>query len=242
EPEPLPEPELAPIAPAEEPEVEPEPTLDKAKPEVDFSNNTTQARRRRKVRERAEPKPNERPEPREVKREDAPEAGSEDAPKRSRGELSVSDFKVTGMIDHLPSVKIDPAKGPALRSGAPVLRGDKGRSVGVLDKSGQGMSLTPPGRLARADVRKVVNTNSRDIGRCQARAQKVRPDLNGKLVLQWTVMSNGSAANARVVYDDMGSPEFTDCAKAAVLRWVFPEPQGGAATVSYPFKVRNLKF
>ncbi len=237
EPEPEPEPELEPIQPIE-PEAEPTPP--EVTPEVSVSDNTTQARRKRRSRNRLDMKKVEEAPPRQVTQEANEESGTDAGPKRLRGELSVANFKVTGMIDHLPTVKIDPAKGPKLRSGAPVLRGDKGSEVGVLDKSGQGMSLTPPGRLSKADIRKVVNKNSRDIGRCQARAQKERPDLNGKLVLQWTVLTDGSSTNARVVYDDMGSPEFTNCAKAAVLAWIFPEPRGGAATVSYPFKVQNL--
>lgn len=238
-PEPEPEPEL--VEPLEPLDPEPEPPpITEVKPEVDVSENTTQVRRRRRSRDRVDLKEVEEAPPRQVVLESSPPAGTDAAPQRTRGELSVSNFKVTGMIDHLPTVKIDPAKGPKLRSGAPVLRGERGKDLGVLDKSGQGMSLTPPGRLSKAEVRKVVNENSRDIGRCQARAQKERPDLNGKLVLQWTVLTDGSSTNARVVYDDMGSPEFTNCAKAAVLTWIFPEPRGGSATVSYPFKVQNL--
>lgn len=174
-----------------------------------------------------------------ARRSDGPASVTKNEAPR-RGELSIDDFKVVDMIEHLPQVKIDPARGPKARSGAGLLRGDGSGRVSLVDKSGQGMDLTPSGRLAKSEVRQVVNKNSRDIGRCQARAIKERPDLNGKLVLQWRVQSSGSASQVRVVYDDLGSAEFTNCAKAAVLSWVFPEPKNGTATVSYPFKIRNL--
>lgn len=240
-PKPILEPELEPLEAEPLPEMPPPPEITEAKPSDDVTDSVMPRSTRRKApRNRPDMKQVNAAPARQVTSESDTVTGTDTAETKASGQLSVADFKVVGHIGHLPSVKIDPAKGPKVRSGAPVLRGDKGTELGLLDKSGQGMQLTPPGRLSRADVRRVVNRNSRDIGRCQAKAIRDRRDLEGKLVLQWEVMPDGSSNNVRVVYDDMGSPVFTACAKAAVLTWVFPEPKNGAATVSYPFKVKNF--
>lgn len=164
------------------------------------------------------------------------EAGETPTPAPARRGLSVSGFKVSGMIDRLPTVEIDPARGPELQGSAKVLRGDERGKFSRVDKSGVGIKLTPKGRLERDEVRRVVNSHSRDIIRCQVEAKRGKPDLAGRLVMQWTVSPAGSVSGIHVVYDDMGAAELTACVKQALKTWKFPEPRGGPATVNYPFR------
>lgn len=155
------------------------------------------------------------------------------APKR---ELSVADFRVVGMLDHLPDVKIEPGKGPPLRSGPALLRDGRASTTGLVDKSGRAMEITPVGRLESGQVSRVVNRHTRQISACYDQGLRQESGLRGRLELQWVVDAEGKVGNVRVLFDELGSPLLTRCMKETVASWTFPPPKGGPALVRFPFR------
>ncbi len=156
--------------------------------------------------------------------------------------VSVSDFRISGMIAHLPTVEID-RPGPSVRGGARLLRGG-GRTAagpGIFSKHPSQMRLTPKGRLAPEVVRKVVNQHAREIERCYNASLARERGLEGRVELEWVVGRVGTVAHTRIIYDEVGSDALERCLRTSIQRWVFPPPRGGTARVSFPFVFSNLR-
>ncbi|MEE8410639.1 MAG: AgmX/PglI C-terminal domain-containing protein, partial [Myxococcota bacterium] len=154
--------------------------------------------------------------------------------------VSVSDFHVAGMIPHLPAVKIDARTGPIIRSGSSILRGDATRGYGVLTKSGM-MALRPRGRLSEKTITRVVNQHAAEIERCYLTSLRRQPGLRGRVEVEWIVDRIGVVKTVIITYDDVGSPAIARCVRASIRTWVFPPPDGGTASVAFPFVFSNLR-
>jgi pSer/pThr/pTyr-binding forkhead associated (FHA) protein len=154
-------------------------------------------------------------------------------------QVSIGDFRVSGLLRGVPEPMIEKGKGPPVTSGAAMLRGDRsGNNTQVVDKSGfAGFSVVPPGRLEAADVKMAINRHARDLTRCQGEDREVE----GRLDLSWVVEESGNVrpSSVRVVLDELRSPEMTRCVRDAVGKWTFPNPKGGAAYVTFPFRFKN---
>ena len=59
--------------------------------------------------------------------------------------------------------------------------------------------------------------------------------IQGRVEIEFTVAPDGSVQESQIVFNDMGSPEVAVCIRRLSMQWRFPEPNGGAATVNYPF-------
>ncbi len=154
-------------------------------------------------------------------------------------QVSIGDFRVSGLLRGVPEPMIEKGKGPPVSSAAAMLRSDRaGNSASIVDKSGfAGFNVAPPGRLDGAEVKIAINRHARDIQRCQAS----EPDADGRLDMQWTVEENGSVrpGSVRVVLDELRSQEMTRCVREAIGKWMFPQPKGGPALVTFPFRFKN---
>ncbi len=66
---------------------------------------------------------------------------------------------------------------------------------------------------------------------------KKNPDLSGKLVIKFTILSSGKVTNVSVVSSTIGNSEFESTITRYVKRWRFKAISGGAGdvTVTYPF-------
>lgn len=151
-------------------------------------------------------------------------------------QVSIGDFRVSGLLQGVPEPVIERGKGPAVSGGAALIRArDNSGTTQMVDKSGYGnFNVVPPGHLDPNEVKMAVNRHARDLSACQK-----SNSADGKLDLQWVVEENGNVSRVKVVLDEMRSPEMTKCVREAVARWSFPQPKGGPAVVTYPFRFRN---
>jgi TonB family protein len=60
------------------------------------------------------------------------------------------------------------------------------------------------------------------------------PDLEGKVVVRFTIEPNGSVANVELVGSTMPDHETVACIVKGYKKLKFPRPRGGAVTVVYP--------
>jgi outer membrane biosynthesis protein TonB len=153
--------------------------------------------------------------------------------------VSVSDFKVSGMIEHLPAVHMAGAR-PLVRGGPSILRGDPPSAAGIVNEHGA-VRLRPRGRLPEKAVLRIVNANAHEIEQCYNASLRREASLRGRLEIEWIVGRIGTVSKTRVLFDDIGSPALQKCVRDAIRRWVFPPPSGGAALVSFPFQFTNLR-
>ncbi len=151
-------------------------------------------------------------------------------------QVSIGDFRVSGLLNGVPEPMIEKGKGPPVSGPGAALRSGKSEgNTQSVDKSGYpGVNITPGGRLDQTEVKLGVNRGARDLSRCQ----QEEPDIAGRLDLQWVVEESGAVrqGSVRVVTDELRSNEMTKCVRAAVAKWTFAQPKGGPATVTFPFR------
>lgn len=92
------------------------------------------------------------------------------------------------------------------------------------------------GSLDREIIRRIIRQHRAEYQYCYEKELNKKRDLNGKIVVKFTIAGNGSVIQASVVESSMGNADVESCLTARIQRWVFPEPKGGGmVVVNYPF-------
>jgi TonB family protein len=81
----------------------------------------------------------------------------------------------------------------------------------------------------------VVRRYAPGIQFCYDNELKRNPGLRGKLVVNITVLADGSVSEAIVVEDKLGSPAVTQCVVAQIRGWRFPAIPSGTTSFKTPF-------
>lgn len=90
------------------------------------------------------------------------------------------------------------------------------------------------GGLSREAIRRVVTRNRAQIRHCYETALRNRPDLAGRVSIQWSIHPEGRVLGARIVSSELRDSGAESCMQQSVGRWQFPAAEG-ATMVSYPF-------
>jgi hypothetical protein len=98
--------------------------------------------------------------------------------------------------------------------------------------------IIDPGRLAQE-----VAANFETVENCRvdvARARRIPPSkvLADELFLRWTIEPTGQTGSTEVVATTQVDLDLMDCVKAAMSRWSFTPPRGGAVRIERPFAFR----
>lgn len=123
------------------------------------------------------------------------------------------------------------------------LKAGSGRNVGSLGgkkarKVASRMSLghaNVTGKLDAKVIADVVRRNLRGIKYCYERELNNNPNLQGKVVVLFTIGSDGKVTNYQVESSTLNSSAVETCILRMIRRWRFPAPDGGSVTVAYPF-------
>jgi TonB family protein len=92
------------------------------------------------------------------------------------------------------------------------------------------------GSLSKEAIRRVIHRNLSQVRFCYEQALGARPDLAGRVSVQFMISPSGVVQNSSVAQSTLGSEQVDRCVADAVRRWTFPAPDGGGyVTVSYPF-------
>ena len=95
-----------------------------------------------------------------------------------------------------------------------------GRSTGGCDKG---------------DIQKNVRRRAAAIRACYERQLLTKPDLAGKLTVQWTINPEGEVESIKPEGDSLGNNEVTDCVLRALRRIRFKKPDAGICVILWPF-------
>lgn len=97
-------------------------------------------------------------------------------------------------------------------------------------------TVTTTSGLSREAIRRTVQRHLAEVRHCYEQRLITRPDLEGRVSVQFMVAPNGSVMSA--AYDpartDIGDAQTATCVSSAVARWSFT-PSEGVTSVSYPF-------
>lgn len=92
------------------------------------------------------------------------------------------------------------------------------------------------GGLPQPIIRRIVKAHINEVRYCYNEGLRDDPELSGRVVVAFTIGSEGRVTNSEVsstTLTDSGVPE---CITGAVARWMFPKPSDGASVqVTYPF-------
>jgi TonB family protein len=96
--------------------------------------------------------------------------------------------------------------------------------------------VTTKGSLSKEAIRRVIHRNLSQVRFCYEQALSSRPDLSGRISVQFMIAPSGVVQQSSVAQSTLGSEQVDRCVADAVRRWTFPAPDGGGyVSVSYPF-------
>jgi hypothetical protein len=126
--------------------------------------------------------------------------------------------------------------------------GSKGPGLGTASKvgtikgrpGGSDLSIDEPanvsGGLDREVIRRVILSHRAQIRYCYEKQLSAKPDLAGKVLVEFVIAADGSVTTARPTEQTLQDPEVGRCIVSKIKGWTFPKPKGdGVVVVTYPF-------
>ncbi len=175
-----------------------------------------------------------------------------------------SNYKLSGLIGKAPIANAGlgtfglggGGKGGGATLGAELLRGKGGGGIGALGKGNVGKGKVggvvtratsrsvsaPQGSIDREAVAKVINSHLQEVHACYERALLKDPGLAGKVVLEWTIGTNGRVAAAKTKSSSLRNRSVEACILSSLKTWAFPAPKGGVVIISYPFIFNSVGY
>ena len=90
--------------------------------------------------------------------------------------------------------------------------------------------------LGTADVFQVVLENKASVARCADEQHKKDPALAGKLIMRWSIQTNGRTSNIGVASEEFKGSYIATCIAGLVKTWVFPKHKKQGEPIQFPFK------
>lgn len=95
--------------------------------------------------------------------------------------------------------------------------------------------------LTKDEVGKVIHAHLSEIRYCYESAMVRAPDVEGRLVVDFTIGGNGLVKSSAVKTSTLPDPRLDDCVLRRLVKWKFPLPKGGVdVAVTYPFIFKSL--
>ena len=95
------------------------------------------------------------------------------------------------------------------------------------------------GAVDSASVSKTIRGSSAAVKRCYDKALLVNPTLKGKISVTILINEKGRVESVEISEDTVKDAEVVKCIKGVVSRLRFPKPDGGPASVTFPFVFTN---
>ena len=90
--------------------------------------------------------------------------------------------------------------------------------------------------LATSDIFEVVVANKPAIAKCAEDQHKKDPGSSGKLVMKWTVQTNGRTSAISVASEELKGSYIANCIGGLVKTWTFPRHKKQGEPIVFPFK------
>jgi len=128
--------------------------------------------------------------------------------------------------------------------------GGDAAGVGIDGVAGQGngwlsLNLTDAlidEGLSRDEVGRVIHGRISEIRYCYESSMLRKPDIEGKLIIDFTIASSGRVRSANVKESSVRDERLNECILKRLARWEFPKPKSGVeVAVSYPFIFKRLR-
>lgn len=101
--------------------------------------------------------------------------------------------------------------------------------------------LKGQGVLSKEEIQAVIQKHIGEIQYCYEKQLRSTPGLAGKVILEWTIGTDGRVKVVKSSNSSLKSAEAINCMSTKVKTWVFPTPRGaGSVIVTYPFIFNTL--
>jgi hypothetical protein len=85
------------------------------------------------------------------------------------------------------------------------------------------------------DIAKNVKRRAAALRACYEMQLMSKPNLQGKVTAQWTIDTEGSVKNPKIVGDTMSNSSVTDCVLRTIGHIRFKKPEAGICVIQWPF-------
>ena len=91
------------------------------------------------------------------------------------------------------------------------------------------------GGCDKGDISKNVRARAASLRACYETQLMAKPDLAGKVTVQWTITGDGSVSSDKITDDTMKNGAVTDCVLRTIRRIRFMKPEAGVCVIQWPF-------
>ncbi len=132
------------------------------------------------------------------------------------------------------------------RNGAKGVGYGKGEKAGVTGQGRSLVSMDTPGAsveegLTKDEVGEVIHRHMSEVRYCYESAMLRQPDIEGKLLVNFTISGSGAVKTADMKQSTLPDPRLDDCIIRRLMTWKFPNTKGGIeVAVTYPFIFKTL--
>ncbi|MGK5084938.1 AgmX/PglI C-terminal domain-containing protein [Bdellovibrionota bacterium FG-1] len=122
----------------------------------------------------------------------------------------------------------------------------KGEHAGIKGQGQAFVSMDIAGAavdegLTKDEVGEVIHRHLSEVRYCYESAMIRTPDLEGKLMVNFTIAGAGAVRSTEVKNSTLPDPRLDDCILRRLVTWKFPNPRGGIeVAVTYPFIFKTL--
>lgn len=113
----------------------------------------------------------------------------------------------------------------------------QGSSLASIDSGGS----TVDEGLTKEEVGAVIHSHMSEIRYCHESAMLSQPNIEGKLILNFSINPVGSVESTSVQSTSLPDRQISDCVIRRLMTWKFPKPRGKVhVAVAYPFLFKTL--
>jgi predicted Zn finger-like uncharacterized protein len=110
-----------------------------------------------------------------------------------------------------------------------------GRSTSAYIPPEPGAGGNAQEKLGQSDIMQVVLANKPAIIKCVSEQKKKDPGLSGKLVMRWTIQTNGKTKNVSCQTSEFRSTYMATCITGLIKGWSFPKHKVQGQPIDFPF-------
>ncbi len=94
------------------------------------------------------------------------------------------------------------------------------------------------GGLDRPIIQRIVRAHINELRYCYQRALQHKPNLAGRMTVEFVINLRGNVPVARVGASTLGAPDVEQCVAAAVRRWIFPWKGDATVEITLPLEFK----
>ncbi len=168
-------------------------------------------------------------------------------------------FKLNGLVGKGPVASNVGMPGLGLGKGTgggrELLSGLGGAGIGSMGAGGVGKGpvragvaraasdrVTSQGQIDKEAVAKAINSHLAEVQRCYESALLKNPSLAGKVVLEWSISTQGRVVSSKSKSSTLKDSSVESCILRSLNNWQFPAARGSSVIISYPFIFNAVGF